>query len=227
MIKILSTKKISENFKKIYKENFKFFSYDFLEISFLEQKNLENIFKNSENIFIFTSQYAIKSILENKNLKEKILKNKLKAYAIEWKTSDLVKKAWFEILETWKNSLDLVEKINTKNFKLIHLTTENHLKDMQVFLEKKWIKLKTINVYEKKLSPKKIDFEFEAILFFSPSAIESFFKNNIINENIIVFCIWKITKKYFLEKKLKNKIIITEKHSEEDLLKTMQNYFKN
>jgi uroporphyrinogen-III synthase len=60
---------------------------------------------------------------------------------------------------------------------------------MKNFLSKKNIELKTINVYEKKISPKKIDFDYDGILFFSPSQIESFFQKNFLKENIIIFCI--------------------------------------
>ena len=227
MIKILSTKILSKNLvKKIKKNNLEFFEHNFLKISYkkLENKNINLLQENNNLIFIFTSKYALE------NIKKIKIKNK-KCFAIEWKTSELAKKNWFEILGVWKNSLDLAEKINNsllelKNKTLIHLTTENHLKDMEDFLKKKWIILETINVYEKKLNPKKIDFQFDAILFFSPSSIDSFFIKNNLEKKVIIFCIWETTKKYLLEKKLKNKIIISKKSSIKNLVEEIFNYYK-
>lgn len=231
-IKIISTKKIEKFLKeKLENNNFKIYDYNFLEISFKNEKNilLEKKLKNPKNIFIFTSQYAIKSI------KHLDIKN-IKCFTIKWKTSELAKKYWFEILDTWKNSLDLAnslleflpfsQKEGGYKKNLIHLTTENHLKNMEDFLKKKWINLETINVYEKKLNPKKIDFLYDAILFFSPSSIDSFFLKNNLEKKVVVFCIWKTTKKYFLEKKLKNKIIVSKKSTEKSLIDEIFNYYK-
>jgi uroporphyrinogen-III synthase len=78
-IKILSTKKIKESLKKKY--DFQIFDYNFLEISYcLDKEKIEKILENKNNIFIFTSNYAIKSIL--KIFEKEKLKN-LKAFAIE------------------------------------------------------------------------------------------------------------------------------------------------
>jgi uroporphyrinogen-III synthase len=80
ILKILSTKKIKENLKKNY--DFQIFDYDFLKISFcLDEKKLEKIFENKKNIFIFTSSYAVKAVLNFLENNEK--KYDLKAFAIE------------------------------------------------------------------------------------------------------------------------------------------------
>jgi uroporphyrinogen-III synthase len=55
------------------------------------------------------------------------------------------------------------------------------------------IDVKEITVYQTALTPKKIDKEYDAILFFSPSAAESFFKSNRLPAQTSVFVIGSTT----------------------------------
>jgi uroporphyrinogen-III synthase len=64
-------------------------------------------------------------------------------------------------------------------------------------------------VYETELQPKKINQHYDGILFFSPSAAESFFSLNRISEETVLFSIVKTTEAV-LKKYSQNRIITSE-----------------
>lgn len=80
-----------------------------------------------------------------------------------------------------------------------------------------------IEVYKNSSCPKKIEHNFDAILFLSPSAIESFLLDNFITDNTITFAVGTTTAKA-LEGHAKH-IIIAEKPSEASMLSTLFKHF--
>jgi uroporphyrinogen-III synthase len=88
-----------------------------------------------------------------------------------------------------------------------------------------------IQVYETTLAPQKIsspdpskgkEKKFDGILFFSPSAIESYLKENKI-KNEICFCIGETTAET-LEKTTRN-IIVADQPSVENVIEDVINYY--
>ena len=84
-----------------------------------------------------------------------------------------------------------------------------------------------IEVYETSITSKKITSKVDGILFFSPSAVESYLKSNTI-KNEICFCIGETTAEAlvptFRDIKIKN-IIIAEKPSVENVIEEVIYYF--
>lgn len=72
-----------------------------------------------------------------------------------------------------------------------------------------------IEVYNTVLKPKKIERTFDGVLFFSPSAVESFTKENTLDNNI-AFCIGTTTAAE--AEKHKNKIVIANKPTIENVI---------
>jgi uroporphyrinogen-III synthase len=79
-------------------------------------------------------------------------------------------------------------------------------------------------VYHTIIAAHKISKDYDGILFYSPSAVESFFLVNTINENAVLFAIGYTTSNA-LKKFIKNKIIIAEQPGKEALVKKMVEYF--
>ncbi len=77
------------------------------------------------------------------------------------------------------------------------------------------IKFTEVEVYQTILKPKKFERTFDGILFFSPSAVESFKKENNL-KNITVFCIGSTTATE--AEKYTNKIIIANKPTIENVI---------
>jgi len=90
-------------------------------------------------------------------------------------------------------------------------------------LKKKKIKFQEIEVYKTSLNPKPFSQEFDGILFFSPSAVQSFTAENEL-KNSTIFCIGKTTASE--AKKHSNNIITATKPSIENVIVQVVKYFK-
>jgi uroporphyrinogen-III synthase len=91
-------------------------------------------------------------------------------------------------------------------------------------LTKNNINVQEIECYKTSFTPRKIENKYRGILFYSPSGIESFLKENTAGDTT-VFCIGETTaaaaKKYF-----KN-VIVAELPTVESLIKSVNQYFEN
>lgn len=85
------------------------------------------------------------------------------------------------------------------------------------------IPLRELVVYETELRPQKINQDYDGILFFSPSAAESFFSLNKVSEKTILFSIGNTTGKT-LKKHSGNRIITGETPGTEQLLERVLNF---
>lgn len=81
-----------------------------------------------------------------------------------------------------------------------------------------------IVVYETMSVPQKVTKEYNGILFFSPSAADSFFLTNKINNQTILFAIGNTTADE-IRKHTNNKIIISDEPSKELLMEKVMEYF--
>jgi uroporphyrinogen-III synthase len=86
------------------------------------------------------------------------------------------------------------------------------------------IEVNEIVVYQTIEVPRKIDKEYYGILFFSPSAVRSFFKANKLPEKTIVFAIGNTTANE-IKKFSNSKIIISDEPGKENLVQKMMEYF--
>lgn len=85
------------------------------------------------------------------------------------------------------------------------------------------INVQEITVYQNISNPVKLEEEFFGIIFFSPSAVESFFKNNTM-KNAVAFAIGSTTAEA-LSNYTNNKIIITPSPDAELMLDLVIEYF--
>lgn len=81
-------------------------------------------------------------------------------------------------------------------------------------------------VYQTKLNALKIEKQYDAILFFSPSGVESFLTENIIPEKATLFSIGKTTAKT-LSGKVNNDLIIAPQPDKHILVQTLIEFYKN
>jgi uroporphyrinogen-III synthase len=91
-------------------------------------------------------------------------------------------------------------------------------------LRKNNFEVSEIVVYETISMPQKITKEYNGILFFSPSAVESFFLNNKVDNLTILFAIGNTTADE-IKKRTNNKIIISDEPSKELLMEKVMGYF--
>jgi uroporphyrinogen-III synthase len=102
----------------------------------------------------------------------------------------------------------------------------NHRRDLlPSMLAQQQVAVHELVVYETKLTPKLVGKKFDAILFFSPSAVKSFFLVNKIDKDTILFAIGQTTAESIRQVSM-NKLIVGDSPQKDLLLQRAVDYFK-
>lgn len=190
---------------------------DFISIS---QKDFE--LKTINDNLIFTSQNSVQSILNHPKCEALKSKN---VFCVGLKTKALLKENGFNVIAYTGYAADLAEIISliysTEKYtffsgNLRRDTLPNALKENNIVFNE-------IQVYETTLTPQKVNSKPEAILFFSPSGVKSYLKDNKINKEIC-FCIGDTTAQQL--EKTTNNIIVANQPTIEDVIEDVIQEFK-
>jgi uroporphyrinogen-III synthase len=125
------------------------------------------------------------------------------------------------------NASDLADKmISNKNVKqVVFFCGDQRREELPGKLRQNGITVQEVIVYHTISTPHKVDKAYDGILFFSPSAVQSFFYDNAILPSTILFAIGQTTAdaiKSFTD----NLIIEAERPGKEELVKKMFQFFK-
>ena len=189
-IKILSTKILSENLKEIFDYNkFDLFEHDFIKIGSL---NFE--LPNHDGSWIFTSQNAVNAVFSISKSMDLIFN---KIYCVGENTKSVLSKKGQKVVKNLKNSSKLANFISkhAKNEKFIFCRSDIKNGNFTDFFKKEKIDLKEIVVYDNQPNSIVLKDKFEAIMFYSPSGIKSFLKNNSLGSSNCI-CIGETTASY-------------------------------
>ncbi|RKS01151.1 MULTISPECIES: uroporphyrinogen-III synthase [unclassified Flavobacterium] len=218
-IRILSTKKLSENQKQLLlSANFAVEEADFINV---ESKYFD--IESVNDFLIFTSQNAVESVLENKKINE--IKTR-KCFCVGEKTRTLLEQNDFEVIVSSDYASELASIICNQYFKSSFTFFCGNLRrdilpDSLTLAE---VIFEEIEVYETVLTPHKADDNLNAVLFFSPSGIQSFLKTNVIRDEIC-FCIGSTTAKA-LRNITKKAVIANQPTIESTILKSIEFFNK-
>ncbi|MEZ7506184.1 uroporphyrinogen-III synthase [Flavobacterium sp. Arc2] len=210
---ILSTKTLSEEQRQVFLDA----NFDLLEQDFIEIKN--NLFELNKinNNLIFSSQNAVLSLMEQTGWE--VLKTK-PVFCVGIKTKELLEANGFTVDVYLDYASELAEIITLIYNKESYTFLSGNLRKetLPEALKSAGITFNEIEVYETKLAPFKISDQenFDGILFFSPSAVESYLTNNKI-KNEVCFCVGNTTAKSLELNKVKN-IVIAEIPTIEDVI---------
>ena len=178
MPSVLTTKKLTKSQESLlFNAGIAWVNYSAIQIEFHKNIQLPELIENA----IITSKNAWLAV--NKNTK---IEN---AFVVGSKTEQVLKEANIAIIEKADNAKDLANRIieNHTEKSFIFLCGNKRRDELPKILQQNQIELKEIEVYKTILNPKKFDQEFDGILFFSPSAVQSFFQLNK-SKNEIAFC---------------------------------------
>jgi uroporphyrinogen-III synthase len=219
MNSILSTKKLSENQKKMLLDH----SISLVEENFIETITKEFKLENINQNLIFTSQNSVLSLLQNSNWET--LKSK-PVFCVGLKTQELLTSKGFNVIAFTGYAADLAEIISLVYAKETYtFFTGNLRRDvLPNTLKENEITFNEIEVYETNLISKKITTKIDGILFFSPSAVESYLKSNTLKDEMC-FCIGEATSEALENKNIHN-IIIAEKPSVENVINEVIEHYK-
>jgi uroporphyrinogen-III synthase len=217
---ILSTKTLSD----VQRQAFLDANFDLLEQDFIEIKNnLFELNKINTNL-IFSSQNAVVSLMEQNG--SEALKTKM-VFCVGIKTKELLEANGFTVSVYMDYASELAEIITLIYNKESYTFFSGNLRKetLPEALKTGGIAFNEIEVYQTTLAPFKISDQekFDGIMFFSPSAVESFLTNNKI-KNEICFCVGTTTAKALELKKTKN-IVIAEIPTIEDVIVEVIEYY--
>lgn len=197
---ILSTKILSP----IQKQELVKANIHLVEEDFIKTENTSFEIKTLNDNLIFTSQNAVLSILNHPKVEE--LKSKT-VFCVGSKTKELLKENGFKVEAHTGYAEDLAEIISLVYADESYTFFSGNLRKdtLPEMLTENEITFNEIKVYDTTLTPHKISEKVDGILFFSPSAVTSFLKNNTLaNEKL--FCIGNTTAATLEEKLPENKI---------------------
>ena len=219
--RILSTKVLLSHQKQALTD----VGLEVLESNFIEvaTKNFE--LKGIKDNLIFTSQNAVRSFLSHPQYEE--LKSELqqkKVFCVGVKSKTILTDAGFEVVAYADYAEDLAEIISLiyANASYTFFSGNLRKETLPLALEEAEIEFNEIEVYETKLNPHKITKAVDAILFFSPSGVASYLKDNTIKKELC-FCIGETTAEA-LEIATKNIIVAPQPSIEELLADVIEEY---
>ena len=210
MIQILSTKTLLDNQREALTNA----NLNVVEVDFIETKSQAFELNGINDNLIFTSQNAVQSFLLDPKSEELKTKN---VFCVGLKTKILLSESGFNVIAYTGYAADLAEIITLiyANESYTFFSGNLRRETLPEALKEAKVKFNEIQVYETTLTPQKIKAPIDAILFFSPSGIESYLKENKI-KNETCFCIGTTTSSA-LEGITKN-IIIADQPTIEDVI---------
>ncbi|GAB3425343.1 uroporphyrinogen-III synthase [Niabella aquatica] len=157
------------------------------------------------DIFLFTSQHAVQAAFE-------ILKNlKNKTYCISGATFHAVKQTSLDVIATAAYAGDLIRLIAVnEKARYVLFCGDKRLPTIPHFLQQLQLKSSEVICYENRASSKKVEQQYDGIMFYSPSGVESYFELNSAAPHQKYYCIGTTTAQAIL-KYSKENIIIAEK----------------
>ena len=186
MHRVLSTKKLSPQEKKRLRDaKIEVVDYDALRIDPVPFKMPEYV----ENA-IFTSKNAAQAVIKNSADAKKI-KN---SFCVGSKTGKILSENGLKPLKIGDNATDLGQFIlrNYPDKDFYFFCGDKRREELPSLFKAQNTTLIEIKTYRTILTEKKNNADFDLILFFSPSGIESFVKNNDLRHKTAV-CIGKTT----------------------------------
>lgn len=219
---ILSTKRLKLNQKGLLlNAGFSYVEFSAIKIIPIPVE-VPNIVENA----IFTSQNAVSNVV-NSAIE---IKN---CFCVGEKTKALLEKNGIKVQKSAEYGSELAEYIveNHKNESFYFFCGNIRKDDIPTTLKNSEIELKEIVVYKTELNLQKFDRKFDGILFFSPSAVQSFMKGNRIEnneipsiQNVPLFCIGKTTMEE--AKKYSDNVIMSNSTTVESVIAKAAKYLK-
>jgi uroporphyrinogen-III synthase len=201
-------------------------------LSFIETTAIQDIetqqeieWASTENaIVVFTSMNAVDAVVEM-----------LDGFVPEWQiycmghtTKQLITEYFGEqsIAGVGDNASELADEIleNEEPGSVIFFCGNRRREELPGKLKSNNIDVTEIIVYETTLIEHTIEKKYNGILFFSPSAAESFFRKNTLGESTIVFAIGDTTAKA-VHKYCVNKIVTAIQPGKDELMQQAIDYF--
>ncbi len=231
--KVLSTKKLEPSLVEQAEED----GFDIIEqeaikvrpiLSKEKWKKIFEIIEAKKETVVFTSSNAVSAV-------KKYLNDYINPFDINWKIFSLSGKtkeaieasSLGTIIDTAWHAKELAEKIVVKKeSEIVFFCGDKRREVLPQILKEAGVTVHEIVVYDTVQTPVILKEEIDAVLFFSPSAAQSFFSVNQLKEGIICFAVGRTTAES-ISKFTPNKIVISDHPAQEEVLASVKIYFQN
>ena len=218
-MRLLSTKIVSSHFKdELIKIDISVVEYPIIKIDPLHIK-----INHVRPTLIFTSQNAVNIIFESSDIVKKI-KNK-NCFCVGQKTKVLLNEKGLNVIKMFENAKDLARFLvkNHKKESFSFFCGKQRRKEIETSLNQCKMVLDIHEIYETTYTSKHFETYFDGILFFSPSAVSSYFTKNTWPENAHGFCIGSSTSKTLSQ--FTSNFSKAKNPTENQLLHTIHKYY--
>lgn len=186
--KVYSTKLLTKDQRGLFTKEIVVDSNDFIKVN--PNRIPARYFKNEIENVIITSKNAVESLITNYAAVELQFKN---IYCVGRKTRRFIKNNIGPVTHFEKSAKELAHYLvdHIEGTEVTYFCSNLRLDDLPAILEKNKIKVNEIEAYQTKFDTLKVADSVEAVLFFSPSGVQSFLQKN--ESKAIAFCIGDTT----------------------------------
>jgi len=218
-MRLLVTKNIAQNFRT----RILALGYSVVEYPLIRKVPLDYTPKNNFSHWIFTSSYAAQLVLEHHILKTQLSDKSI--FCVGKKTAALFLENGQKVIKIAQNAAELALFIvkNHKNDAFSFFCGKRRRPEIEAFFSKSEGRLLVHEIYETQLTPKSFNHSFDGILFFSPSAVESYFQTNSWKSRNHGFCIGPTTASALAP--FTTSYSVAKEPTEAQLLLSIQNYY--
>ncbi len=148
-------------------------------------------------------------------------------YTMGGTTKDLLQHHWSELsdLVVADDASVLADKIIDENpIEVVFFCGNIRRDELPEKLKGAFIKVDEVKVYDTVLTSKRVEGEYDGILFFSPSAVESFFQGNTVAKHTVLFAIGNTTAST-IRQYCENTVITADQPGKDHLVERTIGYF--
>lgn len=236
MIKILCTRNVSETLiQQSAQKGIDLEIKEFITVQpSIPEKDIptiQSLIHKQGAVIVFTSKNAVRAIGDY------FYKNNFRHILSHWSIYCISEVTLRTVEEYFPNAIiqgkaayaaDLVNILLQKEIKNeIYFFCGNKRRDtLPDALRNKGITVNEIMVYTTVLTPHHVTENYDGIVFFSPSAVDSFFSENTITPSTICFAIGNTTAASIREN-VANKVVISRKQDATTMIQEVSDYFSN
>ena len=193
---IYSTKKLTDDQVMLFHDDVVSESNDAIKISL--NRIPKTLVRNEIQNVIITSKNAVEALLTNFSAPELQFKN---IFCVGRRTKRMVEKRIGKVAHTEPNAKKLAEYLveYIDGTEVTYFCSDLRLDDLPNILTENNITVNEVEAYQTKFDADKVEGNLDGVMFYSPSTVEAFLKQN--KANGIAFCIGETTakeaKKYF------------------------------
>lgn len=218
-MRLLATKFISLAFKERLLQQ----GFSVVEAPFISINPLPFHWQDQSENLIFTSQNAVRFFLKKHKNNPLIISKKY--FCVGEKTKTLLVENGQKVIKMTQESVELAHFLvkNHKNEPFTFFCGRRRMPHLERQCHQHKIPLHIVELYETLESPKKIKTTVDGILFYSPSAVTSFFLENEWPQHAYGFCLGASTAAQL--KEYTNQYYVAQQPNETALLLTLKKHF--